>query len=210
MLELRAQRLGRDLVEVAGTGVGVTELHARAIDLVGRTVPSELTCWALFDPLTLAFGAMTSGSARIPAEYEPLLAESEFGGRDPATFTELARTRRTVVRASDLPSTELARSLRHSAVWRPLGLRREVRVVFIIDGLCWGAAGFVRSGPDFSDREVEFLTMIAPAVAAATRAAAVHTLRARPAGDPGPAVIVTDASGVPVATTDAARAGTIG
>ncbi|TWH60981.1 GAF domain-containing protein, partial [Rhodococcus rhodochrous J38] len=175
MLEVRAERLRREILEFAGTGAGVTALHQRAIELVDRTVRSELTCWALFDPLTLAFGSMTSGRNRIPGEYEPLLAESECGGHDPATFADIARSGRTVVRASDLPSTELAHSLRHAAVWRPLGLDREVRVVFTVDGLCWGSAGFVRSGPDFTDRELEFLTMVAPALAAA-----VHTLRAHP------------------------------
>ncbi|MDV6248338.1 helix-turn-helix transcriptional regulator, partial [Rhodococcus opacus] len=63
----------------------------------------------------------------------------------------------------------------------------------------------VRSGPDFTDRELEFLTMTAPAVAVATRVAAVHTLHARPGADPGPAVIVTDPAGEPVASTVAAR-----
>ncbi len=206
MLEVRAERLRREILEFAGTGAGVTELHRRAIELVDHTVRSDLTCWALFDPLTLAFGSMTSGRNRIPSEYEPLLAESECGGHDPATFADIARSGRTVVRASDLPSTDLAHSLRHAAVWRPLGLDREARVVFTVDGLCWGAAGFVRSGPDFTERELEFLTMVAPAVAVATRATAVHTLHARRGADPGPAVIVTDPAGEPVASTVAARA----
>ncbi|MEE2035559.1 helix-turn-helix transcriptional regulator, partial [Rhodococcus sp. CC-R104] len=136
MLEVRAERLRREILDFAGTGAGVTELHERAIELVDRTVCCDLTCWALLDPLTLTFGSMTSGGSRIPGEYEPLLAESEYGGHDPATFADLARSGRTVARASDLPSAEVARSLRHGAVWRPLGLLREVRVVFIVDGLC--------------------------------------------------------------------------
>ncbi|MEZ5150538.1 helix-turn-helix transcriptional regulator [Rhodococcus zopfii] len=205
MLEVRAERLRRDILALAGTGAGVTELHERAIELVDRTVRSDLTCWALIDPQTLTFGSMTSGRNRIPGEYEPLLAESECGGHDPATFAEVARSGRTVVRASDLPATDVAHSLRHGAVWHPLGLDRELRVAFTVDGYCWGAAGFVRSGSDFSDRDLEFLTMVAPALAAATRAAAVHTLRQRPGNDPGPAVVLTDPSGEPVALTAAAR-----
>ncbi|WP_420752700.1 helix-turn-helix transcriptional regulator [Rhodococcus sp. O3] len=205
MLELRAERLRRDILALAGTGAGVAELHRRSIELVGRTVRSDLTCWALIDPRTLTIGSMTSGRDRIPSEYEPLLAESECGGHDPATFAEVARSGRTAVRASDLPASDVAQSLRHGAVWKPLGLDRELRVAFTVDGYCWGAAGFVRSGTDFTDREVEFLTMVAPALAAATRAAAVHTLRPHPGDDPGPAVVLTDTSGAPVALTAAAR-----
>ncbi|MGW0025527.1 helix-turn-helix transcriptional regulator [Rhodococcus sp. NPDC003383] len=205
MLEVRAERLRRGILALAGTGAGVAEVHERAIELVDRTVRSDLTCWALMDPRTLTFGSMTSGRVRIPSEYELLLAESECGGHDPATFAEVARSGRTVVRASDLPSADVAHSLRHGAVWKPLGLDRELRVAFTVDGYCWGAAGFVRSGTDFSDREVEFLTMVAPALAAATRAAAVHTLRPHPGDDPGPAVVLTDPSGDPVGLTAAAR-----
>lgn len=205
MLEVRAERLCREILGLAGAGAGVTQLHARAIELVDHTVRSDLTCWALIDPATLTFSSMTSGRNRIPGEYEPLLAESECGGHDTATFADLARSGRTVVRASDLPADDIAHSLRHGAVWRPLGLDREVRLVFAVDGYCWGAAGFVRSGSDFTDRELEFLTLAAPALAAATRAAAVHSLRPHPRDDPGPAVVLTDAAGDPIGLTAAAR-----
>ncbi|MCT7294430.1 helix-turn-helix transcriptional regulator, partial [Rhodococcus sp. PAE-6] len=87
---------------------------------------------------------------RSPSDYEPVLADSECGGPDPAPFADIARSGRPVVRASDLPSTDLAHSLRHAAVWRPLGLDREARVVFTVDGLGGGAAGGVRAGPDFT------------------------------------------------------------
>lgn len=205
MLEVRAERLCREILALAGTGADVTQVHDRAIELVDRTVRSDLTCWALIDPGSLTFGSMTSGRNRIPREYEPLLAESECGGKDPATFADLARSGRIVVRASDLPAAAIAHSLRHGAVWRPLGLDREVRVAFSADGYCWGAAGFVRSGSDFTDRELEFLTLAAPALAAATRAAAVHAMRPYPGSDPGPAVVLTDAAGQPIGLTDAVR-----
>ncbi|MFZ2530352.1 MAG: helix-turn-helix transcriptional regulator [Rhodococcus sp. (in: high G+C Gram-positive bacteria)] len=205
MLEVRAERLCREILALAGTGADITQLHGRAIELVDHTVRSDLTCWALIDPGTLTVGSMTSGHNRIPREYEPLLAESEFGGKDPATFADLARSGRTVVRASDLPAADVAHSLRHGAVWRPLGLDCEARFTFIVDGFFWGAAGFVRSGPDFTDRELEFLTLTATALAVATRAAAVHVVQSRRGDDPGPAVVLTDPVGDPIGLTAAAR-----
>ncbi|MFD1814286.1 helix-turn-helix transcriptional regulator [Rhodococcus gannanensis] len=204
MLEVRAERVRREVAAVAGSGVDVARLHGRAIELVGHTMRSELTCWALIDPVTLTISSMTRGPNRVPSECEPLLAESEYGGRDPGSFAALARSGPNVVRASDLPATAVAGSLRHGAVWRPLGMDREIRVVFRIDGMCWGGAGFVRSGPDFTDRDVEFLSTVAPALAAATRAAVRD--RVRPPADGGePAVVVTDAAGDPIALTAAAR-----
>ena len=41
--------------------------------------------------------------------------------------------------------------------------------MFLIDGACWGGAGLVRGGRDFTDREVDFLAAVAPAIASATR-----------------------------------------
>ncbi|MFC9557074.1 LuxR C-terminal-related transcriptional regulator [Rhodococcus sp. NPDC056960] len=205
MLEVRAGKLRREVLAFAGAGTGVTQLHERAIELVGDTVRSDLTCWAMLDPETLAISSMTSGRCRIAQRYEPLLAESEYNGDDPGTFAELARSGRTVARASDLPAAEVAHSLRHAAVWGPLGLRNEVRMVFRVDGVCWGAAGFVRSGPDFTDRDLEFLTLAAPGLAAATRSASVHAPAVSRACDQGPAVVLTDAAGDPVALTAAAH-----
>ena len=43
--------------------------------------------------------------------------------------------------------------------------------MFLADGSCWGGAGLVRAGSDFSDRETDFLAAVAPAIADATRLA---------------------------------------
>lgn len=202
MWEGRAQGARRDIAALATAGLGVAELHAAAIELVERVVPAELTCWASLDPDTAVISSMTSGRARIPGEYEPLLATYEYDGAQPHTFAELARRPVPVARLSDLPRRDAERSGRLTEVWRPLGLRHELRVVFRVDGTSWGAAGLVRRG-EFGDREVEFLTAIAPAVAAATRVAA----RTRDAGEwADPAIVVTGPDGRQRAATAAAAA----
>ncbi len=200
--EGRAQGARRDIAALATAGLGVAELHAAAIELVERVVPAELTCWASLDPDTAVISSMTSGRARIPGEYEPLLATYEYDGAQPHTFAELAARPVPVARLSDLPRRDVERSGRLNEVWRPLGLDHELRAVFRVDGTSWGAAGLVRRG-EFSDREVEFLTAIAPAVAAATRVAA----RTRDAGEPAaPAIVVAGPDGRQRAATAAAAA----
>lgn len=171
MWEGRALGARRDIAALATAGLGVAELHTAAIEVVERVVPTELACWALMDPDTVVISSMTSGAARIPEQYEPLLATYEYDASEPHTFAQLAQRPVPVARLSDLPQRDITRSGRVTEVWRPLGLGHELRAVFRVGGTCWGAAGMVRRG-DFSDREVEFVTSVAPALGAATRVAA--------------------------------------
>ncbi|HZX06327.1 helix-turn-helix transcriptional regulator [Kribbella sp.] len=204
MWEGRARAARRDIAALGTAGLGVAGLHAAAIEVVERVVGSELTCWAGIDPATLVISSMTSGADRIPDEYEPRLAETEYAGTVPNSFAEMARTSHPVARLSDLPHREVVGHRRLNEVWRPLGIEHEVRTTFVVDGDCWGAAGFVRSGPDFSDRELEFLSAVAPAIGAATRVA-VRTDAHGYRGGAGPSIVVTDPTGTPRAITAAAR-----
>jgi hypothetical protein len=89
-------------------------------------------------------------------------------------------------------------------VWRPLGLDRELRVLFAADGVCWGAAGLVRGGHDFTDRETELLAAVGPAIATATRLAVRAEARGG-AVNAHPAIVVVGPRGEPRAVTSAAR-----
>ncbi|WP_405057167.1 helix-turn-helix transcriptional regulator [Kribbella sp. NBC_01505] len=204
MWEGQARSARREIAALATSGLGVEALHAAAIEVVDRIVASDFTCWAALDPSSLMMSSMTSGRDRIPPELEPLLAETEYVGDVPNSFAELAQHARPVARLSDLPHRDVVGHRRLNEIWRPLGIDHEVRAVFSVDGDCWGAAGFVRSGSDFTDRELEFLTAVAPAIGAATRVAVrsgAHGYR----GGAGPSIIVTGANGEPRAVTAAAR-----
>lgn len=199
MWEGRADGARRDIAALAKAGLGVAELHAAAIALVDRVVPAELTCWASLDPDTTAISSMISGTTRIPQQYEPLLATYEYDGHEPNTFAELAKRPDPVARLD-----ERARSGRFNEVWRPLGLKSELRTIFRIDGTCWGAAGMVR-GKDFTEREAEFMASVAPALAAATRVAARSNTHANTDSGGESAIVVVGANGLPRAVTAATR-----
>lgn len=204
MWEDRADRARRDIAALAAEGLGVRDTHAAAIDLIGRAVAVDLTCWAALDPETLSITGMTSGENRIPPQFEVPLAVAEYSPDEPHQFAGMAAHGQAAARLSDLSPGERAGSRRLNEVWRPLGVDQEIRVLFQVDGACWGAAGMVRSGPDFTSREEEFLLDVAPAVAAATRAA----VRAEVAGlSPGgrPAVAVVGPRGEVRSATAAAR-----
>jgi DNA-binding CsgD family transcriptional regulator len=187
MWEGRAQGVRRDVTALvtglAGAGSDVADLHAAAIALVDRVVPCDLTCWASMDPDSGAISSMTSGVDRIPQQYEPVLATCEYTPGEPHTFQSLARRGDTVARLDDKGSTRL------NEVWRPLGLRHELRALFRADDTCWGGAGIVRTG-DFSEREIEFIASVAPAIGSATRVAA-RTV-ARRTGAPAIVVVTKD------------------
>ncbi len=205
MWEERAHRARRNIAALATSGLGVGELHAEAIRLIDREIRTELTCWAAIDPETLVISTMTNGEAAAPPEYEPLLAEAEYSVQgEPHLFATLARRREPVARLSDLPSTERNRSARFNNVWRPLGMDEEVRVMFFTEGACWGAAGMVRAGQDFSEREVAFLGAVAPALGVATRLAVRSEAGPRDDGA-RPAIVIVGPAGEQRAVTPAAR-----
>lgn len=204
MWELRADRTRRDIAAMAAEGLGVAQLHATSLQLVGEEVGADLTCWGSLDPETLLIGAMVSGDARIPQEYEHLLAEAEYTVGQPHRFATLALEGRVLARLSDLPASDRERSVRYREVWRPLGLQHELRAVFLVDGVCWGAAGMARSGHDFTDRETDFLAAVVPAIASATRAAVRAEFRGHADGA-DPAVVVVGADGSVRSATAAAR-----
>jgi DNA-binding CsgD family transcriptional regulator len=202
--EERAYRARRDIAALAASGLGVSDLHAAAIRLLEAKVGTDLSCWATIDPEMLAISMMTSGEAQIPTEYEPFLAESEYSADEPHRFATLAARREPMARLSDLPERDRNRCLRFNNVWRPLGLDQELRVLFLADGMCWGGAGMVRTGHDFTDRETDFLAAVAPAVAAATRLAVrSEAHRLMPSGQP--AIVVVGPRGELRAITAAAQ-----
>jgi DNA-binding CsgD family transcriptional regulator len=179
-------------------------MHAAAIRLIDNKVGTDLTCWATIDPETLVISTMTSGEARIPLEYEPLLAASEYSPDEPHRFASLALRREPLAKLSDLPERDRNRSSRLNTIWRPLGLNNELRVLFLDDGTCWGAAGMVRAGRDFTDRETDFLAAVAPTIASATRLAVRSEAGAvRPVGIP--AIVVLGLRGELRAATPAAQ-----
>ncbi|WP_418607785.1 LuxR family transcriptional regulator [Georgenia sp. SUBG003] len=200
----RADRLRREIAALAVTGAGLSDVHARAIALVHREVASDLACWVTMDPQTLGLSSIASGDARIPPQYEPILAAAEYTPDEPHRFATLARRREPAARLSDLTAEERRRSTRLNSVWRPLGLSQEIRVPFLVDGVCWGAAGMARSGGDFSDREVALLVAVAPAIASLTRLV-VRAEAGVPLTGMPPAIVVVGPRGEPRALTAAAR-----
>jgi DNA-binding CsgD family transcriptional regulator len=200
--EERANRARRDIAALAASGLGISDLHTAAIRLIDATVRTDMTCWATLDPETLAVSGFTG--TQVAPQYERWLAEAEYSAKEPHRFATLALRKQQIAKLSDLPDRDRDRSIRFNEVWRPMGVNQELRVPFLAEAACWGAAGMVRAGRDFTDRETDFLTGVAPAVASATRLAVrSELLSLMPGGQP--AIVVVNPRGELRSATQAAQ-----
>jgi hypothetical protein len=102
---------------------------------------------ATIDENDLVISSLTTADPD-PGGVRARLAESEYA----RTSRTLRRSGATGVHRGKL-STARAGPARSPAAerWRPLGVDQELRLMFLADGACWGAAGLVRSGGDFTD-----------------------------------------------------------
>lgn len=215
MWQARTDSARRQIAALATAGLDVAELHAEALRLVRTSVPYDRACWAGVDPDSLMMTSVTNWPPwPVPAEYEARFAETEYSGTEPNAFARLLQRGVPVARMSDVPHREVVRSARLNELLRPGGLEHELRAAFRIDGACWAVGGLFREpGADFTDREVEFLVGVAPALAAATRVAVrtgahgrgVSRDGDRPDGAHGPIIVLADPTGELRAATPAAK-----
>ncbi|WP_043429285.1 helix-turn-helix transcriptional regulator [Arthrobacter sp. FB24] len=201
----RAERARQEIAAMAATGMGVAELHAAALAVVHETVPFQQACWAGVDPATLIMTSITNWPPwPTPDEYGVRFAETEYAGTEPNPFAQLTRRPMPAARLSDVAHRDVVRSVRLNDLLRPQGLEHELRAVFRTDDVCWAVGGLFReSGPDFTDREVDFLSSIAAALAAATRVA-VRVERPALRGPDGPVIVLVGPRGEVRAATPAA------
>ncbi|MFC5004590.1 LuxR C-terminal-related transcriptional regulator [Dactylosporangium cerinum] len=177
---------------------------------IGRVVPHDTAAWMRTDPETLLpTHALTLGLPD-PDGVAAAKARGEFVDRDFNRFVDLDRSGRTVATLTAATGGDLARSDRHRAVYVPLGLHDELRLLARSATSTWALACLVRAAdaPPFSADEARFLAGVARHVGAALRAALIRT--ARPARADGPdggrGMLLLDELGrVAAATPEATR-----
>jgi DNA-binding CsgD family transcriptional regulator len=205
--ELRADAGRRQLAAIARSGLDAADVQAAAIEVVGRVVPFDATCWGTVDPDTMLLnGSVTVAFDPGPA-LEALFVEIESAGGDLNPFHDLAARPVGVARLSDAGGQALANSRRVHEIWQPLGVAHEVRVAFTAAERCWGVAGLLRGGdsPDFSDTELAFLSSVSPTIALALRASLIRPAPSTGNLPLGPGVVVLSPDGEVQSATAAAR-----
>lgn len=205
MWEERAERARREISALATDSPDLAALYQSALGVVRQAVPFDQACWAGVDPGTLAMNSVTNVPRwPVSAEYAVRFVESEYGGREPNSFATLSLRPQPVARISDAPHSEVAGSVRLNDLLRPQGLVHELRAAFRMDQACWGVGSLFRAnGPDFTDREVEFLAAVTAALAAASRVAIRVGHQAWPQPE-GPVIVLAGEQGQLRAVTPAA------
>jgi DNA-binding CsgD family transcriptional regulator len=200
-----AERTRREIIRLCHAGLYSRALRAEALRRLRAAVPFEASFFATADPATLLYtGAVREG---MPPQATPRFVENEFLQEDVNKFARLARGPRPVSTLGAATRGELERSPRYREILAPLGLGDELRIALRTGGACWGYICLHRERPSpaFTAAEADFLTTLAPHLAAGLRVALLlGGGPAEPAADE-PGVLVLADDGSVAATTPAAE-----
>lgn len=178
------------------------ELLRGVAEQVRPVVRQDAAAWLVTDPATVLFtDGYIEGFGKETCE--PWFRH-ELSVPNVATFAELARDASPVSVLSAATGGDVTGSPRWVEVLEPVGLGRELRVVFRDHGATWGVAAVHRAcdRPDFSPAETRLFASIAATVGAGLRR--LVTRQQAPAADPGgPGLLIVGPDGMVRPGTDA-------
>jgi DNA-binding CsgD family transcriptional regulator len=179
----RLGTLGRTWVDYTA---GVAEALAGAISF-------DAYCWHTVDPGTILFTGSVNHEVGCSGSW---LAHHEYVVEDVNKWSFLAHSGRIAGATSIDTHGDLSRSARHRE-HESMGLGDELRVSLVVDGVCWGAACFLRpdGAPWYTQRDVEILAALSGPLAEGLRRTLLTPLVEAPPIDHGPGVIVFDPDG---------------
>jgi DNA-binding CsgD family transcriptional regulator len=154
-------RIRREIVALAGRGLGVHGFTRAATAALAKAVPYEGRCMMLLDPATLLPTAEFIEHG-LPAAALARLQEIELQERDVNAFTALARQAVPVASLSAATGGDLDRSMRHRELRRPSGFADELRAVLRDGTGVWGGLTLLRESgsPAFSPVDVRFVASV--------------------------------------------------
>lgn len=193
MGEVLLRRTLAGIAEVVDRHADWVSYTAAVDDLVAGLFDFEMCCWHLVDPGTVMFTGSINRGIQCSGSW---LAHHEFVVEDVNKWAFLAHSGRLAGATSIDTHGDLSRSARHRE-HESMGLGDELRVSLVVDGVCWGAACFLRpdDAPWYTQRDVEILTALSGPLAGGLRRSLLTPLVEAPPIDHGPGVVVFDADG---------------
>jgi len=199
-------RVREDIERLRGSGLTWVDYGAAVADALASVTRFDAYCVHTVDPGTILFTGSVNHNVGCSGSW---LAHHEYVVEDVNKWSFLARSGRIAGATSIDTHGDPSRSTRHRS-HETYGFGDELRVSFVVDGIYWGAAAFLRHAdePWFTEAEVRTLVGLAPSIGAGLRRA----LLAPPSSpyvagtvDHGPGVVVFDADGEPVSISAAAE-----
>lgn len=195
-----------DIERLGARGLTWVEYGAAVADALAALMPFEGYCCHTVDPGTILFTGSVNRNVGCSGSW---LARHEYVIEDVNKWSFLAHSGRIAGATSIDTHGDLSRSTRHRS-HQAYGFGDELRVSFVVDGIYWGAAAFLRGAdePWFTAAEVRTLIALAPAIGAGLRRSVLAPPGSPYAGGPvdhGPGVVVFDAHGEPESVSAAAE-----
>jgi DNA-binding CsgD family transcriptional regulator len=198
-------RATRTAVErIAGRPLDWVALAMQADELLRDALPHTRSCWHTVDPGTVLFTGSLNRDVGCSGSW---LATHEYVVDDVNKWWFLARSGRLAGATSLATHGDLSRSARHRS-HTAYGIGDELRVSFVVDGLYWGAVGFLREHgqPWFTELDIQHLAALSETLARAFRRALVTSTIVTPDfAEDAPGVVVFDADGEPESVSPSAE-----
>ena len=199
-------RIRDDIARLGARGLTWVDYSAAVADALATVIPFDGYCCHTVDPGTILFTGSVNRNVGCSGSW---LAHHEYVVEDVNKWSFLAHSGRIAGATSIDTHGDLSRSTRHRS-HEAYGFGDELRVSFVVDGIYWGAAAFLRRAdePWFTDAEVRTLVALAPAIGAGLRRSMLAPPGSPYAGGPvdhGPGVVVFDANGEPESISGAAE-----
>ncbi len=190
------RRVRDDIERLGARGLTWVDYGAAAADVLATVIPFQAHCCHTVDPGTILFTGSANRNVGCSGSW---LAHHEYVIEDVGKWSFLARSGRIAGATSIDTHGDLSRSTRHRSQ-QSSGFGDELRVSFVVDGIYWGAAGFLRHAdePWFTESDVRTLVALAPSIGAGLRRALMAQPIAPHLGAPvdhGPGVVVFDGNG---------------
>ena len=201
--QTEVRRSRDDISELARADLDWVSFSTQVSETINAVVPFQRSCWHTVDPGTVLFTGSVNHNLDCSGSW---LAQHEYVIEDVNKWWFLARSGRRAGATSLATHGDLSRSTRHRS-HAAYGIGDELRGSFVVDGVYWGAAGFLRDSdqPWFTDVEVRFLASLSERIAEGFRRALLTVVTTHQGPEVGPGVVVFDAEGNPESLSPAAE-----
>jgi DNA-binding CsgD family transcriptional regulator len=191
---MQLQRSRERLLRACEADLEPNALRFEIVAELQRAIGFAFWCWPLVDPVSLVpTGGLCEHPVLMPV-FGRYMTIVEREPDDINSYASLLHGASRVGLLAHATGGDIQRSRRVRELYQPLGLRDELRVVLRDGRGCWGYLNLHRAADDqpFDVAAAQFVSQIAPALAAGLRRSLHRGTVAEPVEPPPPGVLILD------------------